>query len=113
MIVAMIGYGQLQKNNTTPIETEKKVEKYIIGIGNDEPSIYKSILEYLQNSSYVKVGRYCYLHQIIEVKVLNEEFKNYDEFLVYLKFEFDSLMIYRKDDSIFTKDCQDEILKQK
>jgi len=96
MFFSMIGFGQ------------RTGEKYVVGIGNDQLK-FQSVLEYLQKSKYVKVNKYCYTTQAIGVEVVNKEFKNYEEFVVYLKFEFDDLMLYKKDESIFTKECEREI----
>lgn len=93
----MTGFGQ------------RAPEKYVIGIGNDNPTMYYKVVEYLQKSPYVKVYRECFVTQAIGVEVVNKEFKNYEEFVVYLKFEFDDLMLYKKDENIFTKECENEV----
>lgn len=111
ILSSIISYSQELKNIKTVPETINKNEKYIIGIGNN-PQIYLNILDFLQKSTYVEVYKSCQLTQAIAVKVLNKEFKSYDEFLTYLKFEFGDLMIYQKDENIFTKECDTEIIKQ-
>ena len=116
ILISMIGICQefLKSNDKEPeINQVDKSEKYVIGIGNESSSVYWQVLDYLQNSTYVKVIASCQLHQVIAVKVLDEEFKSYDEFFKYLKFEFEDLVVWRKDFDIFTKDCKDEYLKQK
>lgn len=88
-------------------------ERYVIGIGNDNPATYWEVLDFLHASPLVKVDRSCSLVQAISVVVVNNEFNDYKEFLLYLNFNFDELRVYRKDDSVFVKECIDEPLKKK
>ena len=92
ILYSIIGYSQ---------------EKYVIGIISDNPNKYWLVLDYLENSKYVKVGNSCNFVQAIEVTVIDKEFKNYEEFYKYLKFEFDDLRAYRKDSTIF-ESCKEK-----
>jgi hypothetical protein len=85
---------------------QKEAETYVIGIG--EPAAYWEVLDFLKASPLVKVFKSCTLVQSIAVVVVNKEFKDYNEFLLYLNFNFDELRVYRKDMSIFVKECDDE-----
>ena len=116
ILISISGICQefLQKNESNPeIHQQQKQEIYVIGIGNELASTYWDVLRFLENSPYLKVIASYQMHQIIAVKIADEEFKSYDEYYNYLKLEFDDLQIWRKDMSIFTKDCQDEYLKEK
>ena len=107
----MKGYSQEKSTNNLPV-SQIKTEEYVFGIGNKEFKIYADVLTDLQNDQNVLVYAYCETHQIIGVKVIDNAYKSYDAFRDFLLNKYPGIMLFRKDGSIFSKDCKNEILKQ-
>lgn len=104
LLIGMSGFCQVDQD---------KSEKYIIGIIEEKPGQYLRTIDFLENSTYVRVYMYCVETQVIGVEVINNEFRNYDEFYKYLKFEYSDLRVYKKDETLFTKECLEEFKKDK
>ena len=100
-----------QTHNEIPVALDGE-SKYIIGIGNSEQNMFFDVLQYLQNSAIIKVDAICETHRVIKIKVLNSNYKSYEMISIQLLDEFPALLLFRKEDSIFTTDCKGEILKQ-
>jgi hypothetical protein len=110
-LFSLNGFSQLTSNN---VKTEliPKSEKYVIGIGNHEIDTYKNVLNYLKNDNAVDIYAICESQNIIGFKTSTSTYKSYDIIRDLLLNEFEGLKLYRKDESIFSKDCSDELLKQ-
>ena len=106
-----IAYSQSVSNNTAESNPIKN-NSYVIGVGNSDNSVYENILSFLQNNTAIDVYAICHSHNIIGFEVLNNEYKSYDVIRDLLESEFESLILLRKNESILTKDCSAEILKQ-
>lgn len=109
--ISTLGFSQLTSNNireTVPV----KSESFVIGIGNAGSDMYNNVLDYLQNDNAISVYAVCESHHIIGIKVTNSAYKSYDLVRDLLMNEYPDILLNRKDDAIFTKDCSDEIKKQ-
>ena len=111
MLFSLSAVAQVDK--TAPVVNQLKTEsRYVIGIGNQEIGMFKDVLANLQNSSTLKVYAVCETHRIIGITVQNSAYKSYDVLRDQLLSEFPTILLFRKDDSIFNLDCKNEILKQ-
>ncbi len=106
------GSSQSTFNYKTEKKTFDKKKSYVIGIGNSDKSDYKKILIYLKEDNAIKVYATCESHNTIGFSALTNTYKSYDTIRDLLLNQFEDLKLYRKDDSIFSKDCSDEIKKQ-
>jgi len=90
---------------------KKTIEKFVIGIGNNVEMFY-DVLEFIEKSPFCKTYAYCEIHQIIGVYIYDVDLKDFEKFKYYIQLNFDEVFIFRKDESIFSKECKEEILKQ-
>ena len=112
-LFSLNGYAQLLSNIPEIQVSENNTDvTYVIGIGNLDLSAYNDVLNYLENDVATQVYATCNMHRIIGFRVLNNGYKSYDVIRDHLLNTFNDLLLLRKDDAIFTKDCSDEILKQ-
>lgn len=74
--------------------------------------MYFEVLGNLQNNTAIKVYAFCETHRIIGITVENNDYKSYDEVRNELVNEYPALLLFRKDNSIFSLDCKEETLKQ-
>jgi len=104
ILLNSIGYSQLNSNANN---------KFIIGIGNSDVNVYKNVLTYLEDDPSINVYAICDAHHIIGFKINNSNANNsYDFIRDNLLNQFEDLILNRKDDSIFKKDCRNELEKQ-
>ena len=111
LLLSISGFSQLT-SNTTKEASPTKGSQYVIGIGNYESGIYNKVIEYLKNDTKIQVYAVCESHRIIGFKTINNIYKSYDIVRDLLLSYFIDLNIQRKDDSIFSNECLDEIKKQ-
>ena len=109
--VSTLGFSQ---NQLTPQAKTNSVsyEKFVIGIGNSDENFYTNVLHYLENDNAIVVYAICESHKIIGFKVNISLHKDYDTVRDLLLNEFEDLKLFRKEETIFTNDCSDEIKKQ-
>ena len=113
LFISSFSYSQLLTlANPSPTPNTVPSESYVIGIGNSEIEMYADILDYLQNKEAVEVYAVCESHHIIGFRVLNSVYKSYDIIRDQLQLDYPELILLRKNETIFTKDCSEEILKQ-
>ena len=105
-------FGQHIEQDYELQKLQETESRYIIGIGNEEMSMFKDVLANLQNSSTLKVYAVCETHRIIGITVQNSAYKSYDVLRDQLLSEFPDILLFQKNDSIFNLDCKNEILKQ-
>lgn len=99
-----------QDNQLQQLQEAKS--NYIIGIGNEDISMFNDVLISLQSNSTLKVYAICETHRAIGITVQNSAYKSYDVLRDQLLNEFPDIIVLKKDDSIFNLDCKNEILKQ-
>lgn len=85
--------------------------KYIIGIGNEDISMFNDVLAKLRTNSTLRVYEVCETHRVIGVSVQNSAYKSYDVLRDQLLSEFPDILLFQKNDSIFNIECKNEILK--
>ena len=107
----VISAQNIEEDNQLQIITELET-KYIIGIGNEEIGMFNDVLANLQNSSTLKVYAVCETHRIIGITVQNSAYKSYDVLRDQLLNDYPTLLLLKKDETIFNLDCKNEILKQ-
>ena len=111
MLFSLSAVAQVDK--TAPVVNQLKTEsRYVIGIGNQEIGMFKDVLANLQNSSTLKVYAVCETHRIIGITVQNSAYKSYDVLRDQLLNDYPTLLLLKKDETIFNLDCKNEILKQ-
>ena len=113
---SFIGYSQSNnkslKNNINNDGSVLVWEKYVIGIANSDDELFNSILNDLKNDAAINVYAVCNEHHIIGFNAHRNTYKSYDIIRDHLQNKYFELTLLRKDESIFSKDCSDEILKQ-
>jgi len=111
MLFSLSAVAQVDK--TAPVVNQLKTEsRYVIGIGNQEIGMFNDVLANLQNSSTLKVYAVCETHRIIGITVQNSAYKSYDVLRDQLLNDYPTLLLLKKDETIFNLDCKNEILKQ-
>jgi hypothetical protein len=113
MFAGLIGFSQTLPTPGTAIDINSiNTKKFIIGVGNSGSDIYNNVLEFLQNDNAITIYAVCEGHHIIGFEAKKDIYKSYDEVRDLLISEYPEIVLNKKDDTIFTKDCSDEIKKQ-
>ncbi len=105
-------FGQHIEQDNELQHLQETESKYIIGIGNEEISMFNDVLANLQNTPNLKVYAVCETHRVIGITVQNSAYKSYDVLRDELFNKFPTILLFQKDDTILNVDCKDEILKQ-
>jgi hypothetical protein len=111
VFLSLSSVGQLYNTKSIPIKVVSE-SQYILGIGNQEESMFLDVLTYLENNTSIRVYAVCEQHRVIGVKVMDNVYRSYDVINELLISQYPSLLLYRKNDTIFKLDCKDEIAKQ-
>ncbi len=105
--------AEAQTNKTTPpIASSISTTNYVIGIGNQDLKLFLEVLNYTKTTLGSRVYAVCETQQVVGIVVRDREFKSYDVLRDALLDQFPTLMLLRKDDTIFNLDCKNETLKQ-
>jgi len=112
ILLFLNGISQSTSSYNSENQTITKKNSYVIGIGNSDNSEYNKVLTYLQEDNAIEVYATCKSHNTIGFVVQTNTYKSYDVVRDNLLNEFERLKLYRKDDSIFSEDCSNEIKKQ-
>jgi hypothetical protein len=105
--------GQVYNTAFVPDKVKREnVTEYIIGIGNQDKNIFLSVFEDLKTDAAINIYAVCETNRIFGISVQNSEYKSYDEVRDNLINMYPDILLFRKNNTIFSKDCKDEILKQ-
>ncbi len=97
--------------HTGSTEIDQTRSEYVIGIGNESNTYYQNTLAVLKNQPGLVVKATCEPNHIISMSVNNADFKSYDVLSDFLTTQVPGILLFRKDMSIFEKDCKGEQLK--